>query len=492
MACKVIRDLLRSIRPVASKPKQTARGGADLLDAAPLSHPARRPSSTRDPPHPSRVGRLVRVKQLRRSWRGTTHIWHRHEIGRLSGRGRRRRRVERRGCLSRVPRSSGSGLVADLNGRRTNSGLREPRRIGRRLQVVLLLLLLRLLLKLLLLLMRMGMLKKMWSWRLSGRARVLCVSIRRGRRRTGWRSDISSRRARPRTLNRRGRWRWGWNRAAANRARERRKARSSSVALRRGGETAATPRRSERRRRRGQTTDLIAAFDGRGGRRAGARGRWTRLRRRCCCRRRPRWFRRQTRMQRARFPRTLFAVFPLSRTIWSSPSTNNRRFPSMPLPIRTSPATATATAAGQGRRPAPASATSARTDLAQGFPREARFGTIVRGSARRARAPSRRRSSIVTHRCRRGVHAPTPERLRRRLAKPPETVGSAACTASSGDSGRARRRAERESARGPQTRFDGDGGVRLRRADDTPAGGDDRSFREAHQVTRVRVCARRC
>ena len=392
-----------------------------MLDAAPLSHPARRPGSARDPPHPSRVGRLVRVEQLRRPWRGTTHIRHRHEIGRLSGRGRLRRRVERRGCLSRVPRSSGSGLGVDLNGRRTDSGLREPRRIGRRLQVVLLLLLLRLLLKLLLLLMRMGMLKKMWSWRLSGRARVLCESIRRGRRRTGWRSDISSRRARPRTLNRKGRWRWRWNRTADNRARERRKARSSSVALRRGGETAAAPRRARR-------TDLIAAFDGRGGRRASARRGWTRLCRRCCCRRRPRWFRRQTRMQRARLSRTLFAVFPLSRTIWSSPSTNNRRFPSMPLSIRACPSTA-----GQGRRPAPASATSARTDLAQGFPREARFGTIVRGSARRARAPSRRRSGIVTHRRRRGVHAPTPERLGRRLAQPPKTVRSAARSASSGD-----------------------------------------------------------
>ena len=249
------------------------------------------------------------------------------------------------------------------------------------------------------------------------------------------------------------------------------------------GETAAAVRRA-------QSTDLmIAAFDVRGGRRAGARRRCC-LRRRRCRSRRPRWFRRQTRVQRARFPRALFAaVFHLPRPIWSSPSTNDRRFPSMPLPIRASP-----TAAGQGRRPAPASATSARTDLARILTREARFGTIVRGSARRARAPSgRRRSSIVAQRRRRRVHArPTPERLRRRLTEPPQTVGATARAASNGDAGRTRRRAEREGARGPQTRFDGDGGVRLRGADDTPAGGDDRSFGEAHQVARVRVCARRC
>lgn len=67
------------------------------------------------------------------------------------------------------------------------------------------LLLLRWLLKLLLLMMRMRVLKKMWSWRLRGRTRVLCVSVRRGRRWTGWRSDVSSRRARPCTLNRRRR-----------------------------------------------------------------------------------------------------------------------------------------------------------------------------------------------------------------------------------------------------------------------------------------------
>jgi hypothetical protein len=121
-----------------------------------------------------------------------------------------------------VPRSGGSGLVVDLNGRRTDSGLREPRRIGRRLQVVLLLVwvLLRLLLELLLLLMRMRVLKNMWRWRLDCSA-VLCVSIRCGRRRTGWQSGVSSRRARPRTLNRRRRRRRrrGGHRAAANRTR---------------------------------------------------------------------------------------------------------------------------------------------------------------------------------------------------------------------------------------------------------------------------------